>query len=135
MDEAIEMKVAVPTNDRKGMEGELGEHFGRVPYYTIVDMEDGSVDFIDNTSEHMGGTGMPAEILARAGIQILVCRGLGRRAVAMFDEMGIEVFIGATSTVDNAIKLWKSGALCRATAENACSQHAFGDHHGHDHHH
>ena len=32
------MKVSIPTNGKKGLEDTVGEHFGKVPTYTIVDL-------------------------------------------------------------------------------------------------
>ena len=86
-----------------GLDNIVGEHFGRVPTYTIVDLDNNEVKVIPNTSEHMGGQGYPPEIMAKEGVNIMVCRGLGRRAITMFEEMGIEVYIGAFGTVKDAI--------------------------------
>ncbi|MFO7677002.1 MAG: NifB/NifX family molybdenum-iron cluster-binding protein, partial [Thermoplasmatota archaeon] len=51
------MKICVPTMGNKGLEENIGEHFGRVPTYTIVDVENNKVKVVQNTSEHMGGDG------------------------------------------------------------------------------
>jgi predicted Fe-Mo cluster-binding NifX family protein len=120
----------------RGLAEQLGEHFGRVPTYTVVDIETNEVQVLDNTSEHMGGTGYPPEIMAKAGVNVMVCGGLGRRAIMMFEEMGIRVYVGARGTVQDAISQWQSGMLEEATDENACQQHAFRSHdHGEHHHH
>jgi predicted Fe-Mo cluster-binding NifX family protein len=121
----------------KGLDERVGEHFGRVPAYTVVDTETDAVETISNTSEHMGGTGYPPEIMVNAGVNVMVCGGLGRRAIMMFEEMGIRVFVGASGTVRDAVSAFQAGALEEATDENACRQHAFrsqdhGEHH-HDH--
>ncbi|MCI0497376.1 MAG: NifB/NifX family molybdenum-iron cluster-binding protein [Thermoplasmata archaeon] len=112
----------------------MGEHFGRVPTYTIVDTETGEVRVIANTSEHMGGQGYPPHIIAEAGADALVCSNLGRRAIAMFSELGLEVYVGATGTVRDAVDRYTSGRLQHATENTACAQHAFGKGHGHNHH-
>ena len=134
------MKISVPSMGNNGLDERVGEHFGRVPTYTIVDTETNDVETISNTSEHMGGTGYPPELMAKAGVGVMVCGGLGRRAVMMFEEMGIRVFVGAHGTVRDAVSQYQSGALEEATDENACRQHAFrsqehgeGHHHHHDH--
>jgi predicted Fe-Mo cluster-binding NifX family protein len=61
----------------------------------------------------------------------MICRGLGRRAIAMFQNFGIEVYIGAMGTVREAIDAYKRGKLQRADNGNACEQHAFRDQHHH----
>ena len=123
------MKICVPSLGKKGLEEKVGEHFGRVPFYTIYDTETEEVKVIENTSEHMGGVGYPAEIIARNGVEIMLCCGLGRRAIQMFEEFGIMVYIGASGTVKDAIQMWKNGKLEAATDENACREHKFGHHH------
>jgi predicted Fe-Mo cluster-binding NifX family protein len=130
------MKIGIPSMKGIGLDDDVGEHFGRVPYYTIVDIETNEVRVIRNTSEHMGGQGYPPDLLAREDVKVMLCQGLGRRAIAMFAEAGIEVFIGASGTIKNAIGMWKSGSLHKATEGDACQQHAFSDHHhdGGDHH-
>jgi len=117
-----------------GLDEQVGEHFGRVPTYTIVNLDTNEVKVIPNTSEHMGGAGYPPEIMSREGVQILVCRGLGRRAISMFDEIGIDVYIGASGTVKNAITAFQQGHLQKAGAGDACGRHAFRDQHHHEHH-
>lgn len=131
------MRISVPSMGNNGLDERVGEHFGRVPTYTIVDTETDKVETIPNTSEHMGGTGYPPEIMVKAGVNVMVCGGLGRRAVSMFEELGIRVFVGANGTVRDAVQQYQSGALEEATDENACRQHAFRqqDHGEHDHHH
>lgn len=127
------MKVCIPTMGDHGLDDVVGEHFGRVPTYTIVDLETNDVKVVQNTSEHMGGVGYPPEIMAREGVQVLVCRGLGRRAISMFAETGIDVYIGATGTVKDAIAAFRQGRLQKAGAGDACASHAFRDQHHHEH--
>jgi len=129
------MKICIPTMGENGLDNQVGEHFGRVPTYTIVDLDTNEVKVIANTSEHMGGQGYPPEIMAREGVNAMVCRGLGRRAIMMFEELGIDVYIGASGTVKDVIDAFKQDRLQKANIDNACGQHAFRDEHHHEHHH
>jgi len=122
-------KLCVPTSGSGGLDDLVGEHFGRVPTYTIYDSEAGTVEVVDNTSEHAGGTGLPADILANLGIDVLLCNGLGRRAIGILSESGIEVSIGLSGTAREAIEAWKGGRLSGASEGDACQQHAFRDRH------
>ncbi len=125
------MKICFPTMGARGIDEELGEHFGRVPTYTIVDTETGDAKVVDNTSEHGGGSGYPPEIIKATGADIMVVSGLGRRAIMMFEEYGIMVYVGASGSVRDALAMYKAGRLEAATDKNACAQHAFrGERHG-----
>ena len=128
------MIIAIPTMGDRGMDEQVGEHFGRVPTYTIVDTETDEVRIVPNTSEHMGGQGYPPELLAKEGVETMLSGGLGRRAIMMFQEMGIMVYVGAYGTVQEALQMWQDGKLQAATEESACKQHAFRKE-GHEGHH
>jgi predicted Fe-Mo cluster-binding NifX family protein len=118
------MKIAIPTMDLEGMDAIVGQHFGSSPAYTLYDTESGTVQSVPNASRHMGGQGYPPEILHGLGVNVLVCKGLGIKALDMFSSMGIEVLIGAGETVRDTIALWKEGKLCQASRNSACQGHS-----------
>jgi predicted Fe-Mo cluster-binding NifX family protein len=117
------MKVGIPTLGTQGLSEEISPHFGRAPTFTIVDDETQEVEVIENTSEHLGGVGKPPELLVDHGADIMLCSGLGPKAVHMFESYGIRVFVGATGTVQDTLELWKENILQEATDENACKMH------------
>ncbi len=122
----------------RGLDENVGEHFGRVPCFTVYDTETKDVSILDNTSEHAGGKGYPPEIMHQAGVDVMLCGGLGRRAIMMFEEMGIMVYVGARGSIKDALDMWQNDQLQPATDKNACQQHAFRKHdhsHGHSHDH
>lgn len=125
------MKVSIPTRDMNGLEGIVEQHFGKAPTYTIIDTESDQVTVIPNTSEHMGGIGLPPEYLYQNGVDIMLCGGLGFKAVNTFESYGIKVFVGAGGTVKDTFEAWKAGKLQNATAENSCTEHGQEGHHHH----
>jgi predicted Fe-Mo cluster-binding NifX family protein len=118
------MKVSIPVMNRDGMSATVGAHFGKVPYYAIIDTENGDLKFIDNTSEHTGGKGLPPELLAKAGIHIMLCGGLGPKAVDLLCSFGVQVYVGAGGTVQETMEAWQQGKLSPANHANACSEHS-----------
>jgi len=120
-------KVCIPTATSGGLNDLVGEHFGRVPTYTIYDSETQEARIIGNTSEHAGGSGLPADILANLGIDVLLCKGAGRRAIDILAGHGIQVCIGVSGTAGDAVNAWKTGALSSASSDDACQQHTFHD--------
>jgi predicted Fe-Mo cluster-binding NifX family protein len=127
------MKICVPSLGNKGLEEKVGEHFGRVPTYTIIDIDNNEIKIVKNTSEHMGGVGYPPEIMNREGVQVLVCSGIGRRAISMFNKTGIKVYIGATGKVKDAVNAFMQGNLQKAYEDDACQKHAFRNEQHHNH--
>ena len=119
------MRICIPTMNDQGLNAPVGEHFGRVPIYTIFDTDTEKIEILSNTSMHMGGGGYAPELLTNARIDVMLCSGLGQRAIGMFEEYGIMVYIGAYGTVRDAIQMWKEKRLQPATDGNACRKHAF----------
>jgi predicted Fe-Mo cluster-binding NifX family protein len=118
------VRVGIPVMEKNGYASMMGQHFGRVPYFAVVDTETSTITFIENTSTHTGGKGLPPEILQR-NIDVMVCSALGRKAVRLFEELGIRVYIGATGTVKYALDRFASNQLQEATDETACREHRF----------
>jgi predicted Fe-Mo cluster-binding NifX family protein len=118
------MKITVPTNGKAGLDEEVAQHFGRCNTYTILDENGKVLEVIDNTSEHMGGSGLPPELMKKHGADILLCRDLGPRAIMLCNELGIEVFVGHANSVREMFSAWKAGELKKAGMDDACSQHS-----------
>ena len=121
-------KLCIPTTGRGGLDDSVGEHFGRVPTFTVVDSESGVVEILQNTSEHMGGRGLPAELLASSGVDVVLCSGLGRRAIQLLSASGITVHTGISGLVSDAVDAWKRGTLTEVGEDGACTRHVFHDH-------
>ena len=117
------MKIVIPTNNKKGLKDTVAEHFGRCNTYTFLDDEGGVVEIIDNTSEHMGGTGLPPELMKKHGADILLCKDLGPRALALCSELGIDVYVHQAETVKEIFEMWKNDKIKKASAEDVCEQH------------
>lgn len=117
------MKIAVPTIGTRGLDEEIGSHFGKVPTYTIVDTDTSEVQVIENASEHRGGVGLPPDLIAGAGADVMLVSNAGMRAILRLQELGVEVYTGARGTVRTAMQALQNGDLKLATAENACKEH------------
>ena len=123
------MKICIPTIGNGGLEDKVGEHFGRVRTYTIIELDTDEVKVVPNVSHHTGGYGDPPEIMKKEGVNVMVCQGLGRRAISMFESFGITVYIGASGAVKDAVYTFKQGNLQKASESDGCGEHAFRDRH------
>jgi len=109
--------------DRGGLEDVVCDHFGRAPTFTVLDLESNEVLVVKNRSEHMGGLGKPPEHIAKTGAKVLICSGLGPKAIDMLQSLGVQVFVGASGTVEEAVRMWRDGKLQAATHDIACKEH------------
>lgn len=132
------MRFCIPSETKGGLEDKVGYHFGRVPVYTIYDTNKNKVEIVKNTSTHMGGIKLPADLLNEHNINVMLCGGIGRRAIQLFEKYGIEVFSGAEGTVGKAIEQFNQNKLSMATDKTACQEHKYRNeehHDNHSHHH
>ncbi|MDP3027643.1 MAG: NifB/NifX family molybdenum-iron cluster-binding protein [Nanoarchaeota archaeon] len=117
------MKIVIPTNDKKGLNSKLADHFGRCNTYTFLDENGEVIEIIKNTSEHMGGSGLPPELMKKHGADILLCRGLGPRALDLCKNFGMAVYVYQAGTVKEIFDLWKNNKLKKAGSDDVCEEH------------
>ncbi len=117
------MKIVIPTDSRRGLDDTVAEHFGRCNTYTFLDEKGRVIEIIDNTSEHMGGSGLPPELMKKHGADVLLCKGLGPRALNLCKQLGIEVYVCQAETVKEIFELWKSKKIKKADFEDVCKEH------------
>ena len=117
------MKIVIPTNNKKGLNDKIADHFGRCKTYTFLDKKGEVIEIIDNTSEHMGGMGLPPELMKKHGADILLCKDLGPRALILCKELGIEIYVRQAETVKEIFEMWKNDKIKKAGAEDVCEQH------------
>ena len=94
-------KIIIPTDNQEGINAPLAEHFGRAPYFTVVEFDSkgevANVNAVANVSEHVGGTGSPHDHLTKLQPTAIVVHGMGPRGITAFQSAGIEV-LKATQT-------------------------------------
>jgi predicted Fe-Mo cluster-binding NifX family protein len=108
------MRIAISTDDSNGLDSQISAHFGRCPYFTLVDVEGQEVkgvSAVDNPyyGNHTPGQ-VPAYIHSQSADVMLAC-GMGRRAVNFFQEYGIQAVTGASGTVREALQRYLGGEL------------------------
>ncbi|QSG07803.1 putative Fe-Mo cluster-binding protein, NifX family [Halapricum desulfuricans] len=124
----------MPSLDDGRFDADVSPHFGRAPNYTVYDTEVGTLEVHGNDGRHHGGNRSPPEIIASTGADALVCGNLGQKAVERFESMDIDVFRGASGTVEDAVEQLQTGELEEAVPDGTnCSGDGHGDGHGHDH--
>ena len=124
------MRVAVSTENNKGLESNVSQHFGRCVYFVIVDFENEAVKevkVVDNPYFAGHGPGQVPEYIASLGANVMISSGMGRRANGFFDNYGIKTATGAIGTVQEALSSFQDGKL---SAGGSCGGHGEGHGHG-----
>jgi predicted Fe-Mo cluster-binding NifX family protein len=124
-------KIIVPTDTQDGLNAHLAQHFGRAPYFTVVELGDkweiANVTAVANVSEHMGGMGVPPDHLIKLHPKAIVVYGMGPRGIMAFQNAGIEVLKANADTVKEVVEAYKQGRLEELTEGCPDAQH----HHDH----
>ena len=104
-------KVMVPLESREGLRSRISEHFGRAPYFAVIDLSGGDikVDFIENPRSQ-GYT--PGEYAVVSGAEYVVIKGgIGVKALQLLRERGVKVVETSGETLEDVIEELKSGKL------------------------
>jgi predicted Fe-Mo cluster-binding NifX family protein len=128
------IRLAVASEGREGLGEAVGQHFGRCPAYTLIDVEAGRVCTVQVVDNPFVGGHAPGDVprfIAGIEAKVLLTGGIGQRAITFFGQHGIEVSAGHTSTVIDAVEAWLGGT---APGASACEGHGHDDHHPHGHH-
>jgi len=115
------MLVGVPIDADAGLDSPVCGHFGHAAFYAFVDSENLECTIVPNGSSHQGGTKLPPEWLSERGVEILLCQGLGRRAIQLCEEFGIAVYLGRERTVREFLAALKENRVQSASLEDGCA--------------
>lgn len=121
------MRIAISADDRNGLDSVVSPHFGRCPYYVLVDLDDGEVKSLDTIENPYYTQHVPGQVpgfIQSQGADVMLTGGMGRRAMAFFEEYGIEAVTGASGTVRHSLERYLGGTLrgaapCRESIEHA----------------
>ena len=130
------MRIAVSTEAMHGLDATVSPHFGRCPFYTLVDVDDGqvgTVQIVPNPYFPDHVPGVIPQFIHDQGANIMLTGGMGYRAVSFFEQFGIQPVTGASGTVRQALTAYLQGQLNGAAPCHE-STHGCGDEHGHHHH-
>lgn len=100
------MKLAITTEGNQ-----VFQHFGKCPVFTVVTVENGEVR--GETSLDVGSNGHAAltGFLKNAGVETVICGGIGDGAKQMLSSAGIKLISGITGSIDDAVNAYLDGSL------------------------
>ncbi len=112
-------KIAIPVEDENGLDAKVAEHFGRAPYYAVVELdEDGKVSnvkTVPNRGEHFGGVGEAHGQLLKLKPNAIIAYGMGPRGLMSFQDAGIAVLKANASKVSELVSAYKDDKLQELT--------------------
>ncbi|MFW5774362.1 MAG: NifB/NifX family molybdenum-iron cluster-binding protein [Tangfeifania sp.] len=94
-------KIAVPTDNS----GVLDGHFGHCEFFTIINVKNGEIVSEEKVVPPPHEPGLLPKWLAEKNVTDILAGGMGNRAIQIFNQNGVNVFVGAPKM--NATELVK----------------------------
>lgn len=111
-------KIVIPVVDENGLNAKIAEHFGRAPYFVIVNFEHGEVSSIrtvPNVGEHTGGKGQTHDNILEIRPTAIIVYGMGPRGLSNFQNAGVAVLRANADIVKEVVAAYKEGKLQELT--------------------
>jgi predicted Fe-Mo cluster-binding NifX family protein len=125
--ENMTRRIVVPVLDERGLTAQLSQHFGRAPYFAVVDIGDDNQvlkqQTIANDSEHFGGVGRPPDRILQLKPDALITYGMGPRALTIFQDARVAVLRTAALIVEDVVTLYNNETLEELTEGCLHAQH------------
>jgi predicted Fe-Mo cluster-binding NifX family protein len=105
----------VPVADQKGLDAHLAEHFGRAPYFAVINLADSGdvveTKTVENVGEHAGGVGQAHDNIVKLQPDAIIVYDMGPRGLQAFHDEGIAVLKANADTVRDVIAAYKTQTL------------------------
>ena len=116
------MKIAV-TSTGPTLNDDVEARFGRCPYFLIVDTDTMQLEAIENPNIALGGGAgiQSAQLMSEKGVTTVLTGNCGPNAFNVFGQAGIQVIVGLSGPVRNAVEQFKTGAFSFASEPTVAS--------------
>lgn len=128
------MRIAISAETKNQLDSQVAQHFGRCPYFALVDVEGQevqSVVVIDNPFFSSHKAGQVPNFIQEQKADVMLSGGMGHRAIQFFTQFGIDTATGAAGTVKDTLAAYFEGKLVGASPCADSVEHDLGHHHGH----
>jgi predicted Fe-Mo cluster-binding NifX family protein len=104
------MKIAL-TSTKPNLEGTIDPRFGRCTYFLIVDPDTLRFEALENPNASIGGGAgiQSAQLIAEKHVGAIITGNCGPKAFRALSVAGVDVVIGVSGSVKEAIQDFKAG--------------------------
>jgi len=116
------MKTAV-TSTGPTLDDNVEARFGRCAYFLIIDTDTMQLEAIENPNIALGGGAgiQSAQLMSEKGVTAVLTGNCGPNAFNVFGQAGIQVIVGVSGPVRNAVEQFKTGRFSSASGPNVAS--------------
>ena len=123
------MRIAISAESNEGLESLVAHHFGRCPYFVLVDVngcEVKAVEVVDNPYVKSHQPGQVPGFINSHNTDVMLSGGMGGRAIQFFQQFGIKTATGAVGTARMALESYLGGELEGAAPCKESIEHGHG---------
>jgi predicted Fe-Mo cluster-binding NifX family protein len=113
------MKIAFSSTGTD-LDSEIDPRFGRCAYFIIVNPDDMSFEAIENESMSLGGGAgiQSGQFIASTGASVIITGNVGPNASRTLNAAGLDVIVGVSGPIRDAIERYKRGELSPTNQAN-----------------
>lgn len=108
-------RIVLPVVENKGLASRIAEHFGRAPYFLLVEVDEqgqiASERLVSNSGEHFGGRGHAHDFILEFKPDYLVVPGMGPRGLSAMKNAGVKVLRANADRADEVLSAFIEGRL------------------------
>lgn len=108
-------RIVIPVLNEAGLDAHLSEHFGRAPYFAVLEIgEKGQVvnqKTVANVGEHFGGSGRRADFILQLKPNVIITYGMGPRGLTIFQDARVAVLRADANTVRRVVDAYNRNEL------------------------
>jgi len=121
------MKIAISSTGTD-LDAPIDPRFGRCAYFIIADTDNMAFEFFDNENIALGGGAgiQSSQFVASKGAKVVITGNVGPNAVRTLSAAGVQVIVGQSGTVRQAIEDYKKGQLNNVTEANVADHFGMG---------
>ena len=94
-------RIAVSADDRDGLDSAVSPHFGRCPFFILVDLDGCEVQDVRAVENPYYARHQPGQVpgfIDGQDVDVMLTGGMGRRAISFFEQYGIQAVTGASGS-------------------------------------
>jgi len=121
------MRIAIAATG-PSLDDHVEARFGRCACFLIVDADTMEFEAVENPNIALGGGAgiQSAQLMAEKGVQAVLTGNCGPNAFRTFGAAGIQVIVGVSGVVREAVEQFKAGAFAATSQPNVGSHFGAG---------
>ena len=110
----MSVRIVIPVVDETGLDARLSEHFGRAPYFAVVELDENGQVVNQRTAPnvgHFGGSGQRADSILQLKPNAIITYGMGPRGLSIYQSVRVAVLRANANTVREVIAAYNRDEL------------------------